>query len=67
MKETSIRERRIKNKFSPEYVMDKLEISKSTFYKLEEGYQTPSAKLVIKFAKLYKCTTDEIFKDFGMD
>lgn len=66
MKYTIIRERRIKNGISPEYAMEELGIKRSTFLKLEGGHQTPSAKLAIKFAKLYKCTTDEIFKDFGM-
>lgn len=44
----------------------KLGISKSTFYKLERGHASPSAQLIARFAKVYKCTTDDIFKDFGI-
>lgn len=46
--------------------VEKLGISKSTFYKLEQGHQEPSAKLIARMAKVYQCTTDEIFKDFNI-
>lgn len=45
-------------------VAEKLGISKSTFYKLEQGHGgTPSAKLIKRMSDLYGCTTDDIFKD----
>lgn len=45
---------------------EKLEISKSTFYKLEQGHTNPSAPLIARMARVYQCTTDEIFKDFNI-
>lgn len=45
---------------------DKLNISESYLYKLEQGHQNPSAELIVRMAKVFNCTTDEIFKDFNM-
>lgn len=64
MKITPIRTRRINAGLDTEEVLKKLKISKSMFYKLEQGHRTPSADLIVKMAKVYNCTTDEIFKDF---
>lgn len=43
-----------------------LGIKKAYLEKLEYGTKTPSAQLIARMAKLYKCTTDEIFKDFNI-
>jgi len=40
-----------------------LGISKSTFYKLEQGRTIPSSQLIARIAKVYKCSVDDIFKD----
>lgn len=67
MKITEIKRRRIDLGMSDtNEVVEKLGISKSTFYKLEQGHQKPSAQLIARMAKVYQCTTDEIFKDFNI-
>lgn len=67
MKITPIKLRRINaGIINTNEVVEKLSISKSTFYKLEQGHQRPSAELIARMAKLYKCTTDDIFKDFNI-
>jgi putative transcriptional regulator len=63
MKLTPIRLRRLNLDFKSEYVIESLDISKSTFYKLEQGWATPSPKLIKRIAEIYGCTTDEIFRD----
>ena len=62
MKITTIRLIRLKNKISIEQAVKKLSISRSTFYKIEQGHLKPSANLIFKMSKLYECSTDEIFK-----
>lgn len=66
MKITPIKIRRINVGLETDEAIERLKISKSTFYKLEQGYQKPSAKLIARMSKVYECTTDEIFKDFGI-
>ncbi|MBY6932110.1 MULTISPECIES: helix-turn-helix domain-containing protein [Clostridium] len=65
MKLTPIRLRRLNAGLEmDEFLLEKLKISKSTFYKLEQGWGgTPSASLIKRLADTYRCTTDEIFKD----
>lgn len=64
MKITPIKLRRINAGLETVQAAEKLSISMSTFYKLEQGHQKPSAELIARMAKAYGCTTDEIFKDF---
>lgn len=64
MKITPIKIRRINAGFETIEAAGKLNISMSTFYKLEQGHQKPSAELIARMAKIYSCTTDEIFRDF---
>lgn len=63
MRLTPIKIRRINAGLETEEAIEKLGISKSTFYKLEQGYASPSAVLIARIAKTYNCTIDEIFKD----
>lgn len=64
MKLTPIRLKRINAGLDIEQAVEKLKISKSTFYKLEQGHGgVPSAILIKRMADTYGCTTDEIFKD----
>lgn len=65
MKITPIKKRRIDIGLNnTDEVAKKLGISKSTFYKLEQGHGgTPSAPLIKRISDLYGCTTDDIFKD----
>lgn len=64
MKNTPIRLRRLNAGIEQEEAIERLCVSKSTFYKLEQGWTSPSAELIARMAKVYSCTTDEIFKDF---
>lgn len=66
MKITPIKLRRINAGLESEKAWEALGISNSTFYKLEQGHQKPSAKLIKRMANIYKCSTDEIFKDFDI-
>lgn len=61
---SKIRELRKRSGLDTTLACEKLRISKSMLYKIETGYRTPSAELIARMAKVYSCTTDEIFKDF---
>jgi transcriptional regulator with XRE-family HTH domain len=63
MKLTPIRLRRLNAGLEIDEVIELLKISKSTFYKLEQGRLTPSSQLIKRLSITYSCTTDEIFKD----
>lgn len=64
MKIAPIRLKRINAGLDIDQAVEKLQISKSTFYKLEQGHGgIPSAVLIKRMANVYGCTTDEIFKD----
>lgn len=64
MKITPIKIRRINAGFETAEAAERLNISMSTFYKLEQGHKEPSVKLIARMSKLYKCTADDIFRDF---
>ena len=66
MKITPIKIRRMNVGLQTDEAVEELKISKSSFYKLEEGHQIPSPLLIARMAKVYQCTTDEIFKDFNI-
>lgn len=66
MKLTPIRLRRLKLGLLSEETIKTLGISKSTFYKLEQGWENPSPKLIKKLAKTYNCTIDEIYRDLNI-
>lgn len=64
MKITPIRLRRLNAGVDLNEAVERLKISKSTFYKLEQGCGgTPSAQLIKRMSVAYGCTTDDIFKD----
>lgn len=62
MKITPIRLLRLDAKIDSKQAMERLNISESTFYKIEQGYLKPSRELVWKMSKLYNCSTDKIFE-----
>lgn len=66
MKINPIRLRRLKAGVETNEAADKLQISRSTLYKLEGGYTSPSARLIARIAKTYKCSIDEIYKDLNI-
>lgn len=61
-----IKVRRINAGLETDEAVEKLQISKSTFYKLERGWRNPSAQLIARMAKAYNCRTDDIFKDLNI-
>ena len=68
MKVEPIKLRRLKaGYFDREEVANLLGIKESYLGKLERGERTtPSAQLIARMSKLYKCTKDEIFEDFNI-
>lgn len=66
MKFTSIKLRRLNLGLSVDETVMSLGISKSMFYKVEQGCKNPSSKLIAKFAKQYSCTVDDIFNDLNI-
>lgn len=66
MKITPIKIRRMTAGLQTDEAVEMLQISKSSFYKLEQGHQKPSAELIARIARVYQCTVDEIFKDFNI-
>lgn len=67
MKSEPIKLRRLRAGFiDREEVATLLGISKLYLGKIERGDKTPSAQLIVRMAKLYRCTTDEIFEDFNI-
>ncbi len=66
MKITPIKIRRMTAGLDTDEAVEQLKISKSTFYKLEQGHGSPSPQLIARMARVYQCTTDEIFRDFNI-
>ena len=62
MKITPIRLKRINAGFEIDEAVKELCVSKSTFYKVEQGHMIPSRDLILKMSRLYQCSIDEIFK-----
>lgn len=63
MRLTPIKLRRINAGLETNEAVEALKISRSTFYKLEQGWTSPSAQLIARMAKAYDCSIDDIFKD----
>lgn len=46
---------------SSKEAMEKLKISSSFFYKIEQGVKLPGRQLIVDMSKLYNCSIEEIF------
>lgn len=66
VKITPIRLRRLNQKIKADAAIKELDISKSTFYKLEQGHYLPGRDLIFKLSQLYKCSVDDIYKDLDI-
>ncbi|NRT88721.1 helix-turn-helix domain-containing protein [Clostridium beijerinckii] len=66
MKITPIRLRRMSVGLETNEVKEALGISKSAFYKIEQGYLIPSPELLKRMSDIYCCSTDDIFKDLNI-
>lgn len=62
MKITPIRLKRLNAGIELNEAVEKLGVSRSTVYKVEQGHLKPSRDLILKMSEVYKCSTDEIFK-----
>ncbi|ERK31764.1 helix-turn-helix domain-containing protein [Clostridium intestinale] len=66
MKITPIRLKRLNAGIELEEAVEKLGVSRSTVYKVEQGHLKPSRDLIRRMSKVYQCSTDEIFKALKM-
>lgn len=57
-----IKEKRLNLNLDKEEVARELGIAVETLRKIELGYRTPSVKVIIRMAKLYKCSVDELLR-----
>lgn len=58
------KELRIKKGLTTKYASQKLGISLSTFYKMEQSQYLPSTDILLKMKNLYKCSYEEIMKSY---
>lgn len=66
MKNRNLQLRRKQLKLTVKTVAEILEVPVSRVYKLEEGLTNPSVKLIVKLAKAYQCSIDDIFRDLNL-
>ncbi len=67
MKLSLIKLRRLNSFMNLEDVAKLLKIKKEAMYRIEEGYQKPTISIAVKLSKIYKCSIEDICKDFGID
>lgn len=67
MKMTNIRLRRFNAGIEQNEAIETLGITRSTFYKVEQGHLQPSKNVIAKMSKLYKCTIDDLYKDLKIN
>ena len=67
MRNSPIKLRRLNTFLEVEDVAKFLGIKKEAIYKIESGYQKPTISIVVKLSKIYKCSIEDICKDFGID
>lgn len=67
MKNSPIKIRRINKSMEVEEVAKLLGIKKEAMYKLESGLRKATVPIVVKLSKIYKCSIEDICKDFGID
>lgn len=67
LKNSPIKLRRINKDMEVEYVAKLLDIKKERLYKIEAGHQRLTIQIAVKLSKIYKCSIEDICKDFGID
>ena len=60
------KELRIKKGLTTKYASQKLGISLSTFYKMEQSQYLPSIDILLKMKDLYKCTYEDIMNAYKL-
>ena len=58
---TTYKDLRKRANLSTDEAAQKLGISKSMLYKMEQGYKNPSYKLMKKMSEVYHCSIQELF------
>ena len=58
------KELRIKKGLTTRFAAERLGISLSTFYKIEQSQHLPSLDILLKMKDLYKCTYEEIMSAY---
>jgi putative transcriptional regulator len=58
-----LKEFRAKNELSFGQIANKLGVSRSYVCKLEKGKQDPSARVMLRLAKLLRCPVEALFLD----
>lgn len=66
MKYLYIRQERLKNKWTQEYVGLQVELSKQTIQQIETGRRKPSYDVLIKLCKLFEVNTEKIEQLFAV-
>ncbi|EGS9999039.1 helix-turn-helix transcriptional regulator [Clostridium perfringens] len=67
MKNSLLRLRRLNIDMDLDTVSKMLGIEKRRLYKIEEGHQKLTLQIAVKLSKIYKCSIEDICKDFGID
>ena len=57
----NLKELREKKKWTQEKLAELTNVSRQTIISIESGKYVPSLELALKFAKLFKCTVEDIF------
>jgi len=53
---------RMKKKLTQEGLANKVSVTRQTIISIETGRYTPSLELALKFAKLFNCKVEDLFK-----
>jgi len=61
LKASGIRQLRIRAKLDTSMAIEKLGISKSMLYKIEQGDRSPSKSLIMVMSGVYKCSIEDVF------
>ncbi len=56
-----LKDMRMKNNFTCEYMANHLKISKPFYWQIENGKRRLSYKMAVKIAKIFGCKPDDIF------
>lgn len=67
LKNSPIKLRRLNKSMEVEEVAKLLGIKKEAMYKLESGLRKVTVQIAVKLSKIYKCSIEDICKDFGID
>lgn len=57
----NIRQERLKNKWTQEYVAQKIGLTKTAIHDIETGKQQPSYKVLVKLENLFKMSHRKLF------